>query len=102
MKIYLDDVRPCPKGWELAETAWYAIDLLKTEDVTHISLDHDLGPESAGTGYDVLKWIEEEVFTAGYEPPRMTVHSANPVGRRRMEQAIQSILRGHELQEQEF
>ncbi|HHQ4547340.1 MULTISPECIES: cyclic-phosphate processing receiver domain-containing protein [Aeromonas] len=30
---------------------------LETETVTEISLDHDLGDDDRGTGYDVILWI---------------------------------------------
>lgn len=94
MKLFLDDERPTPDGWERAYTAPEAIALLETGQVTHLSLDHDLGPEEAGTGYDVCKWVEQQVFERAFDfenpfiPPEMTVHSANPVGRKRMEMAI--------------
>jgi hypothetical protein len=45
--------------------------------VTHISLDHDLGDDTRGTGYDVILWIEEQVFTCGFKAPVIYVHSAN-------------------------
>lgn len=43
MKLFLDDVRQTPIGWQRAETAWETIRFLEHEDVTHLSLDHDLG-----------------------------------------------------------
>ena len=97
MKVFLDDERPTPEGWVRAFTAPEAIELLKTGKVTHLSLDHDLGPPEAGTGYQVCLWVEEQVMTEAfdfdnfYTPPVMTVHSANPVGRQRMEFAIRMI-----------
>jgi len=102
IKVFLDDVRKEPVGWVRAHTAQDAIEWLQEREVSHISLDHDLGSEEAGTGYDVLKWIEREVAMAGYEPPHMTIHSANPVGRKRMEMAIQSILRLYEVANMEY
>ena len=93
MKLYLDDERPTPEGWERAYTAPEAIELLKTGKITHLSLDHDLGPEEAGTGYDVCLWIEEKIIDTAFDftPPAITIHSANPVGRQRMESAIEWI-----------
>ncbi|MDE1348062.1 cyclic-phosphate processing receiver domain-containing protein [Vibrio aestuarianus] len=46
-----------------------AIALLKQGTVTEISLDHDLGDDEHGTGYDVVLWIEEAVATRGFQPP---------------------------------
>lgn len=91
MRVYLDDIRMEPKGWVRAYTAEEAIDLLKTGKVEALSLDHDLG--AAKTGYDVLLWIEEQVYTAGFTSPSLTIHSANPVGVQKMKQAIESIER---------
>ncbi len=70
-----------------------AIELLKTGAVVELSLDHDLGDDDHGTGYDILLWIEEQVVCNGFAPPSINVHSANPAGRRRMEEAIESIRR---------
>lgn len=43
MKIFLDDCRPMPAGFDVyVKTAGEAIELLKTGKVTVISLDHDL------------------------------------------------------------
>lgn len=94
MKIYLDDIRVEPEGWVRTYTAHETIVLLKNNDVEEISLDHDLGnDEEYGTGYDVLLWIEEQVFTSDYKPPKMKVHSANPIGVERMELLIQRIIK---------
>ena len=54
-----------------------AIELLKSGEVTEISLDHDLGDDDRGTGYDVVLWVEEQVALHGFVPPTMKVHSAN-------------------------
>jgi len=40
---------------------------------------------------DVVAWIEETVATRGFRSPRITVHSANPVGRERMLRGIAAI-----------
>ena len=96
MKVWLDDVREAPEGWIHVRTPEEAIDLLRAGGVEEISLDHDLGlftEEGEATGYDVLLWIEAEVAARRLNPPAMHVHSANPVARRRMGQAIASIKR---------
>ena len=96
MKVFLDDVREAPAGWIRCRTPDEVIVLLETGDVEELSLDHDLGlieAEREATGYDVLTWIERQVATAGFRPPEMYVHSANPVAHRRMLDAIESIAR---------
>jgi hypothetical protein len=93
VKVYLDDERACPSGWVPARWPEDAIELLKTGEVTEISLDHDLGDDVRGTGYDVVLWIEEAVATRAFVPPRIAVHSANSSARQKMELGIQSIER---------
>ena len=93
MKVYLDDERIAPAGWVQVSWPDEAIKLLQTGDVTHLSLDHDLGDDKRGTGYDVLLWIEKAVALCQFIPPAsIEVHSANSAGRKRMLAAIESIL----------
>ena len=92
MKIWLDDIRKPPIGWEwvktVAETRRY-LELYRP--ITEISLDHDLG-ENQQTGYDLIKWLEKKVMTEGYRPfPKIRVHSANPVGKKNIEAAVKRI-----------
>jgi hypothetical protein len=93
MKVFLDDERMTPEGWTRVYWPDEAIALLKTGKVEEISLDHDLGDDERGTGYDVVLWIEEAVATQDFVPPRMKVHSANSSARQKMEMGIAAILR---------
>lgn len=91
IKLWLDDIRPAPKGFTWAKTAEEAIAHLATGDVKLCSLDHDLEDEL--TGYDVLTWMEESVAKGiWYGPlPTILVHSANPPARKRMQLAALAI-----------
>ena len=91
MKVYLDDERTTPDGWVRVYWPDEAIELLNSGNVTEISLDHDLGDDERGTGYDVVLWIEEQVALRGFTPPAMTVHSANVSARTKMENGIRAI-----------
>jgi len=91
MKVYLDDERTPPNGWILVRWPAEAIEILKTGDVEVISLDHDLGDDSIGTGYDVVLWIEEQVAINGMTPPVIKVHSANTSAKAKMLAGIESI-----------
>jgi len=110
MKLWLDDIRPAPSGWHHVKNIREAKDVLITGLVTHASLDHDLGACSEcmqgksveewmadhnnqampncthfGTGYDLVTWMEEnKIWPTEY----INVHSANPVGRARMQQVM--------------
>lgn len=90
-RVYLDDERTPPAGWTLVATAQATIELLKSGEVTHLSLDHDLGEDDVGTGYDVLLWVEEQVVLHGFRPPQISLHTANISARRKMELAVQKI-----------
>jgi hypothetical protein len=93
MKVYLDDERETPDGWHRVYWPEEAIELLKTGKVKEISLDHDLGDDEHGTGYDVVLWIEEAVYTSNFKAPIIKVHSANPSAREKMESGIRSIMK---------
>lgn len=90
MKLWVDDERPMPDGYDIhVKTYEEAIKVLSEGKVTHISLDHDLGYLGyEKNGHDIAKWIEEKAFKK--EIPEMTfsIHSQNPVGRRRILQAM--------------
>ncbi len=123
MKIWLDDVRPLPDStWTLVknyEQFVFLMERVRTESVTDMSLDHDLGegcekcwPVNEDgetiilsvcdhlprckcichkTGQDVVQWmVDNRKFPEN--PPR--VHSANYHGRLRMEAMIRDYYSG--------
>lgn len=92
MKVYLDYERATPEGWTRVYWPSEAVELLKSGRVTEISLDHDLGNDERGTGYEVVLWIEEQVVLHGFVPPKMSVHSANVSARTKMEAGIRAIM----------
>jgi len=93
MRVFLDDERPTPEGWVRVYWPAEAIAFLERGTVEEISLDHDLGNDEKGTGYDVVLWIEEAVALRGFKPPRIIVHSANSSARVKMLSGIHSIER---------
>jgi hypothetical protein len=78
VKLYLDDERTPPSGWELVKTADETIVKLTGGEVTEVSLDHDIGPMENGTGYDIVVCIEEQVALYDYMPPKILIHTSNP------------------------
>lgn len=113
MKLYMDDVRPCPDGWRVARTIDDAKLLLSTGTVIYASLDHDMGacddciakgahvgdmatPETTflnwcphvPDGTALVRWMVETGTWPEFKP---TVHSANPLGRARMQGLIHSF-----------
>lgn len=97
MKLWLDDIRPAPDGWIWCKNVPEILDFFalkeKWKKVVEVSLDHDLG-ENTSTGYDFLCILENEIGS-GIENhvPIFHIHSANPVGRKNMQRAIDSINR---------
>lgn len=92
MRVWLDDMRKPPFGWEWAKTATAAIDLLKTGKVEEISLDHDLkeihygggAADDGETGYAVVLFMH----AAKIWPGVIKVHSLSPSGSQRMMAAL--------------
>lgn len=97
MKIWLDDIRPAPKGWIWVKDFWEAKKIIHENPGKWeaISLDHDLGdwqskPEK--TGYDVLMLIVDQFMMDDIEPGTIHIHTANPVARERMIGVIKRYL----------
>ncbi len=88
MNLFLDDIRDIPNDYIGCRNAKEAIRLLKTGKVSLISFDHDLG--SCVTGYDVAVFIENNVEMNLIPMPNWKVHSSNPVGAKRINQAMES------------
>lgn len=91
-KLYLDDIRNPPPGFDCARSSGHAIDLV-TEfgPPSHMSLDHDLGGDD--TAMRFLKWLSTEHYDATFT---YTVHSANPVGAANIKAYIDSWLRSRQ------
>lgn len=81
MKLYLDDIREPPENqnYKVARSTQEAIELVKNEWPTFMSLDHDLGEED--TTMKFLNRIVNEVWDITKPVPDYVVHSANPVGK---------------------
>ena len=95
MKLYIDDIRPAPEGWQQARTVTDAIRFISQfrHQIDEISIDHDISyaVEVAGTQ---RPFPSPENFTAVayyicaiFSPDdiKLTVHSANPVGAKELE-----------------
>lgn len=89
IKLYLDDLRPCPPGFLITRTKNGCMDVLENNKVDILSLDHDLGLGMAGTGYDVAMFIVEQgLKTPEIWPREIYLHTDNPVGRQNMYQLL--------------
>lgn len=86
MKLWLDDARSMPSDYDVhVKSAFIAIELLKTGLITHIGLDHDLGPvEEVGNGHMVSDFIEEAAYHKTLKPLTWSIQSSNAVEVERM------------------
>jgi hypothetical protein len=84
INLYLDDLRDCPVGFEIARTVEEAKYYFNNFQIEILSLDHDLGVDEKGTllstGYDLVKYICEE----GLRADKIYIHTDNSVGRDNM------------------
>jgi hypothetical protein len=91
--LYLDDERTPPDdSYVLARTFEDAKAIvLELGLPSFMSLDHDLGLDSAGNTVDVMSfvnWLSENYYEEG--PPDWHVHSANPQGRDNLNAKLRS------------
>lgn len=93
-RAWLDDERPAPPGWTHYRWPAELVAAIQAGGVTEVSLDHDLGDDARGTGYDVLAWLEDAVVTGrlpASQVPAIAIHTANPPARDRMLAAARNI-----------
>lgn len=84
INVYLDDFRPCPKGFVLAKNVEECLELLSNFEVNILSLDHDLGIGEP-TGYDLVKRMVEQ----GVYASEIYLHSSSAIGRTNMFELLQ-------------
>lgn len=89
LRVWLDDERPMPEGFDIhVKTAAETITLLEEEVVALISLDDDFRDEDGGTGYDVAEFIEQGAYHRTLDPVHVIFHKTNPDGCERIKQAL--------------
>ncbi|MEK3917293.1 cyclic-phosphate processing receiver domain-containing protein [Paenibacillus sp. FSL H7-0331] len=85
VNVFLDDLRPCPKGFKLVKTVSECIQVIEKNNINILSLDHDLG-FGRPSGFEVVKYIvNNKIF-----PREIIIHTANPFGRIRMFRLLNS------------
>lgn len=91
MKLWIDDVRPAPEGYQWAHSVINAKVRIRWAEMKDIpieviDIDHDAGDYvvHGGDYIKLLDWLEE---TGRNYPIR--IHSMNPVGRENMRAIIQ-------------
>lgn len=89
MKLWIDDMRPAPKGYiwlrSVNEAKEYYRDHMA--EIEEIDIDHDAGDyyDQGGDYIKFLEWLEEKEFIDGWKiTTKFHIHSGNPVGCHRM------------------
>lgn len=76
MRIFLDDERITPEGW--VRTYWPdEVIALGQGEVTHVSLDHDLGSISRERATTSFYGSKRRLLSGGFSAPAFFAHSAN-------------------------
>ena len=85
MKIYLDDVREAPEGWERFYKAGEVMEVLVQDPgrITAVSLDNDLGAGEV-EGVYVAKLIAALAKAGMLLKIGMIAHTDNPIAKQRM------------------
>jgi len=91
VKIWVDDVRPVPMGYEGTKSVDETIALIEQieaegGEIELLDLDHDLG-DYAQYGGDAIKILDYLAERETFYP--IDIHTANPVGRANMERTIE-------------
>lgn len=91
IKIWVDDIRPAPVGYEGTKSVDETIALIEEIEnhggtIEIIDLDHDLG-DYARCGGDAIKILDYLAMRETFYP--IAIHTANPVGRANMERMIE-------------
>lgn len=98
MRLYVDDLRKEPKGWTRAKTVTEAIRILATQEVTEVSIDHDIShrinmdsiarPFPCGETFEPVVWFLREMAHNGRKIATVTLHTANPIGAKKMAEIL--------------
>lgn len=101
LRLFIDDIREAPEGWTLVTTVSQAISTINfhRHRIKEISFDHDISypvvvngvskPYPSPENFQAVALFIKEIW--GDYPgsaPKMTVHSANPVGAHEIAQIL--------------
>jgi len=80
-----------------------AKELILSNEVTSMSLDHDLSDYE--DGYDFTKWLEEQCYKGrldlDWEPDKLCVHSDNSIGAKYMRMCLLNCVKYSKLNKKE-
>jgi|SRR5581483_2622135 len=90
LKLFVDDLRECPRGWIPAKTITEAIRILSTVNIEEVSLDHDIGcrlvtgqEHSSNETFEPIAWFLL-MANSPIEVVKVRIHTSNVAAGRRM------------------
>jgi len=95
MKLFVDDIRQAPEGWETAQTVSKAIRLLDTQDIEEVSLDHDIAcylyTAQSHTSNETFEGVARFIANMPEDrrPKVVYIHTANPLAGDRMREILE-------------
>lgn len=94
IKLFLDDVRPAPDGYQLVKTVnELQRKVIQYEHINEVSLDNDLGTNHL-EGYDFVKWfIQQKIENKPYTINIFHIHSANPIAVTNMRSLLSNAIK---------
>jgi hypothetical protein len=88
IKLWVDDIRNAPdSSWTVVRTNEEAIRVIAMFGCVEISLDHDI--ENTPETFKPIVYFLGEKYAGQNIVPRVTIHSANPVGTTRMKNILE-------------
>ena len=119
MKLFVDDLRvpediyPGETDWHVARTVSEAIRLLATQDISDVSIDHDIqcnavmggnglytGGHTSPETYEPVAWYLQALLANNLPNSsikRITLHSASFVGRKKMHDILRILCMQHKI-----
>ena len=90
MKLYLDDLRTTPEGFERVYSYEEFVAYLQHYGLPDfISFDHDLG--EGLSGYDCAKYMVDYCLDHQLPLPKFILHRQNPVGKENIECLLENF-----------
>jgi len=86
VKLYVDDVRPCPAGWTVARTPEEAQALLAQGGVDEVSLDYYIGVGDGGNFLSVAYYLAQMPLDT--RPQRVSLHTSSEFGASQLRRAL--------------
>ncbi|HRY30229.1 MAG TPA: cell division protein FtsJ [Elusimicrobiota bacterium] len=87
MKLFVDDWRSAPEGWETARSVPEAIERLRVGKVEEVSLDYVIGDDFENNFSPVARFIAD--MPESQRPKRVIIHTSSSEGARLLRRILE-------------